>query len=83
MPKQDESEGLIEREEQRLISEIIRAFGRLSFSRPIGMTVGTIMLSEMIHYWQHVEKLVDELDDWIDMIQALDVIFIDYHKTKK
>jgi len=65
-----------------LIDAIIKAFARLSFSRPVGMSLGTIALSEITGYWRNIERLIDQLDDWIDMIQSLDSIFIDFHRPK-
>jgi hypothetical protein len=60
----------------------IQAFGRLSFGRPAGMGLGAIPLSEIIDYWYRVEQL-DELDTWIDIVQAMDSIFLEFHRPKK
>ncbi|MCK9504696.1 MAG: hypothetical protein M0Q95_11005 [Porticoccaceae bacterium] len=60
----------------------IQAFGRLSFSRPAGMVIGAIPLSEITYYWYRVEQL-DDLDTWIDIMQAMDGIFLEFHSPKK
>jgi hypothetical protein len=81
-PAVDEPDGWLVQQEYFLVEAIIKAFARLSFSRPVGMSLGTIALSEITGYWLKVERLMDELEDWIDMIQALDSIFIDFHAQK-
>jgi hypothetical protein len=34
-------------------------------------------------YWRNVESLLSELEDWIDMIQALDSIYIEFHQPQE
>jgi len=79
----DEPDSWFELEQNRLVEDIILAFSRLSFSRPVGMAAGTIALSEITGYWRNVEKLCSELSDWIDIIQSLDSIFIEFHAHKE
>ena len=83
MPVFDESDGWFARQEYLLIESIIKAFTRLSFSRPVGMGRGTIVLSEITGYWRNVESLLSELEDWIDMIQSLDNIYLEFHQPQE
>lgn len=66
-----------------MVESIIRAFDRLSFSRPIGMSLGSIPLSEITGYWRNIDQLCGELEDWIDMVQAMDGIFLEFHAPKE
>ncbi len=53
-------------------------------SRPMGMDIGAIPLSEIVIYWKEVGLVADQ-DDLIEkvrLIRSMDTEFLNYHRGK-
>lgn len=58
------------------------AFGRLTTSRQMGMSIGYIPLSEIITYAEKVGCIEDDVECFIDVMQQADRIFVDNSLSK-
>ena len=58
------------------VAWFLRAFYRLSASRPVAMgAMGAIPLSEIATYWREVSR-VGPIDEFVDVVQAVDAQFL-------
>ena len=63
-------------------SWFLEAFHRLSKCSQVGMDYGPLVLSEIISYWEYVGNICP-LDEFIDMIQALDYAFLSHRAEQR
>lgn len=61
----------------------LNTFWRLARSRNTGFGIGYIPLSEVINYGEKVGHIEDSLEDFIDIIQMMDDLYVSKASSKK
>ena len=63
------------------MAEYVRAFGLMSAARTYGMSPNPISLSDLVAYTQIYE--VDDLEEFIHLIQTMDKVYLKKVSEKK
>lgn len=71
-----------EPEHDEEVNAWLQAYWRLRKGTHAGMAINPIMLSDLVLYFNQVNWFCSELEAWIDIMQAVDNVYLDYSNKK-